>query len=206
MGKTSAHFSECLFRFLKNQEAFRHHHESRLQHERRLCNCDSANSRTFRDNRTKNAAFSVPNIPKRLLDALIAIFLVVFSFSIASLGRFSSHKAGADGDDIVSYLKTHTETTDDVLVLGNDVHYNIESNRFTKQRFFYQTPICFINPAFFAEFQTHILSDRPDYIVCTASREIFLQKEQIHSLLNEIAPSYDKIPLSDGYILKKHTK
>ena len=142
--------------------------------------------------------FSI-TFPKHLLFTFSTIFLCTFIFSISQLYRFSDNKSASS---IVSYLKANTQETDDVLVLGNDVHFNIEANRFTKQRFFYQSPICLINHAFFDEFQAQILSQKPDYIICPAVRVDFLQNEQLRTLLSELSPYYTEIPFTDGSILK----
>ena len=147
----------------------------------------------------KDSSFYFPKIPKHLFCALIACFLVLFVFSITQTKRFSSSKS----NDIVSYLKKNTEAADDVLVLGNDVHYNIDANRFTAQRFFYQSPICLINHAFFEEFESGILSKVPDYIVCPEVRKDFLEKEPFSSLLENISTQYEKLSFTDGYVLKR---
>ena len=137
---------------------------------------------------------------KRLFYVSMAVFGFVFLFGLTSLSR-NSKAAGAE-NDVIQYLKNNTLESNDVLVLGNSVVYNVASNRFSKQRFFYQRPIFQINVDFLAEFKESVFSQKPDYIVYPPKEETFT-KDAIIEVYEELTVDYEKISFNDGVIFKK---
>lgn len=141
----------------------------------------------------------------RIFCIALAVFVISFVFGGAHFVQ--NNKASRSENSIIQYLADNTRESDDVLVLGNAVAYNIASNRFTKQRFFYQLPILAINHDFFDEFKEQVFSEKPDYIVYLDTTKKSIQETASYAIFNalieELVERYEKIYFEDGIIFKK---
>ena len=73
--------------------------------------------------------------------------------------------AGKSIDSINEYLCSDTTKEDDVLVLGNKVLTYINSDRHTKNKFFYQVPPIDVSDKLYQEFISELESNPSDYII-----------------------------------------
>lgn len=93
-------------------------------------------------------------------------------------------------DEVDQFVLTNTSENDDVLFIGNNVRYNLFTNRNTRNKYVYQTPPIDLSENVYNDFIDEILKIKSDYIV-------FVEKnENIHSVLSNIQEykhfEYDK--------------
>ena len=144
----------------------------------------------------KNKGISNLSFNRKFNIGIGLMFILALGLCILSLSRLSDKKVS--DSDIVKFLINNTQENDDILVLGNNVRYNLLSNRCTKQRFFYQVPILGIDESMHEEFLQNLEGSNPDYIVCPEAGLVKIL--QLESFLT----NYKEIPLSNGaiYMLK----
>lgn len=78
---------------------------------------------------------------------------------------------------IVNYLKSTTTPEDDVLVINGYGIFNLLSNRYTEQRFFYQHPLE-VYSVYYDQFFDELGKTRPDVIVFVESRDTYDRQKQ----------------------------
>lgn len=70
-------------------------------------------------------------------------------------------------EPLAEYIEAHSDTDDDVLVIGNRVITYLESNRTTKNKFFYQAPPVTVSDKLYAEFMQELDAKQPDLVIIT---------------------------------------
>lgn len=134
----------------------------------------------------------------------LAVGLGLFAIVSVLAMNFPVHQRSDESDTIVRFLREETAADDDVLVLGNDVTYNIQSSRFTKQRFFYQTVIL-LNRALWQEFEIKFFSSFPDYVVvCNARKDYLSTENRFNDILTALDKNYTKHICSDGDVYVRY--
>ena len=78
---------------------------------------------------------------------------------------------------IITYLKSTTAAEDDVLVINGYGIFNLLSDRYTTQKYFYQHPLE-VYSAYYDEFFDSIGDNKPDVILFVESRETFAQQKK----------------------------
>lgn len=100
-------------------------------------------------------------------------------------------RVGKQPNEICEYFTKETSTDDDVLILGNDVNYYLQTNRSTNNKFFYQYPPIEVSEKIYAEFIEQ-LNDKPsDYIIDIANNP-FRSSESYKSILKYLNEECDK--------------
>lgn len=134
----------------------------------------------------------------------LAIGLGQFAIVSVLVMNFPVHQRSDKSGTIVRFLREETASDADVLVLGNNVTYNIQSSRFTKQRFFYQTVIL-LNRALWQEFEIKFFSSFPDYVVvCNARKDYLSAENRFNDILTALDKNYTKHICSDGDVYVRH--
>lgn len=82
----------------------------------------------------------------------------------------AGYNGGAALTQASEYLAEHTEETDDVLALGNNCRYYLESGRSTENKFFYQTPPINVSDELYAEFLDDLMAEQPECILVPGER------------------------------------
>ncbi len=80
-------------------------------------------------------------------------------------------------DEVVAYLKNETSEDDNVLILGNYCVYYLQSDRFSQNRFFFQTPIINNSDRVYQEFLEELAEDMPDVIILIEKKEEILAED-----------------------------
>lgn len=93
------------------------------------------------------------------MTAIAAGFFVI-QLAVAVLGG-----NGSNMSELAAYLQENTAETDNVLIVGNSCNGYLESNRTTKNKFFYQTPPINISDELYEEFVADITNEMPDTIL-----------------------------------------
>ncbi len=81
-----------------------------------------------------------------------------------------SYRGKEPDSELVTYLKDKTTESEDVLIIGNNCTSYLESNRFTKNKFFYHTPPVNYSDDLYSEFQNAAKANPSDVIVVLGSR------------------------------------
>ena len=71
----------------------------------------------------------------------------------------------AEKHPMVQYVLSHTQSEDDVLVLGNSCWLYLTADRHTENRFFYQTPPVAVSEELKNEFMKSLREKRPDMVL-----------------------------------------
>ncbi len=79
--------------------------------------------------------------------------------------------------EMAAYLQENTAETDNVLIVGNSCNGYLESNRTTKNKFFYQTPPINISDELYEEFMEEITKEMPDTILVIGKKEDITAKD-----------------------------
>lgn len=101
---------------------------------------------------------------------------------------------------IIRYLQEETDPDADVLVLGNFVAYNIASERYTKQRFFFQDPVIQQYSVLQDAFTRDFTSNPPEYVVQQDYRRDWLSVCGLSEIESLLASSYDRKEFPEGYL------
>lgn len=96
-------------------------------------------------------------------------------------------------DSLQDYLLTNTNENDDVLILGNSVLKNINSNRYTKNKFFYQEPPIDVSDKLYEEFITELGSKSSDYIINLKSDDSLDKSEKKDSATDNNQSNHQKV-------------
>jgi hypothetical protein len=102
-----------------------------------------------------------------------SIGTVIYVFANTALEMINNPKSEPA---IVAYLKNTTSPDDDVLVVNGYGIFNLLSDRYTKQRFFYQHPLE-VYSVYYDEFFNSISASKPDVIVFVESRDTFIKQK-----------------------------
>lgn len=102
---------------------------------------------------------------ERYLIGIAGVFLVLQA--VVSLVSYT----GPAQSEIAAYIEEHTEETDEILVLGNDCRYYLETGRCASDKFFYQTPPINVSDALYEEFLEGFQTERPAVIVVIGDKD-----------------------------------
>jgi hypothetical protein len=126
------------------------------------------------------------NIPKSKAIVLIIIaFCLIGTMIYPTYGFYNKKTNASDNNEVVEYLVKSTQSEDDVLILGNSVAYYLESDRSTKNKFFYQFPPVTVSDKLYDEFIKELNDSPSDYIVRFGSHEGNENWARINDYLNE---------------------
>lgn len=103
---------------------------------------------------------------------------------IVVLNRFGYYPV--EMTEAAVFMKENTLPEDDVLVLGNNCRYYLESERSTNNRFFYQTPPIDVSETLYMEFIEELHTEKPDCIVVTGKKNS-AENGNYGKLLQELA-------------------
>ncbi|MGN1167821.1 MAG: hypothetical protein ACI4S2_15490 [Lachnospiraceae bacterium] len=73
--------------------------------------------------------------------------------------------------DAARYMREQTNPEDNVLVLGNNCIYYLEGERYTTNRYFYQTPVINVSDEHYEEFVQELRDTLPDEVFMIGVRE-----------------------------------
>jgi len=113
---------------------------------------------------------------KAFCRVLLAVAGAFFLVHAAENGLRGGTKEPAE---ISAYLMEHTASDADVLVIGNDCRYYLESGRVAQNRFFYQTPPINVSDEVYEAFFAELEEKQADVIVLIGEKDS-LKKEDNH--------------------------
>lgn len=119
----------------------------------------------------RELADSISLHKEKYMTAIAAGFFVI-QLAVSVLGGRAS-----DMSELAAYLQENTEKTEDVLIIGNSCNGYLESNRTTKNKFFYQTPPINISDELYEEFMTELANEMPDTILVIGEKKAAAAKE-----------------------------
>lgn len=128
----------------------------------------------------KTKEISMPIAKKRTLTFVIILSLLCVVL-YPSYFFYVKLKEPKTPDKLLDYLSSETSDGDDVLILGNKVYNYINSNRYTKNKFFYQEPPIDISDKLYEEFITDLVSEPSDYIINLKSEDSLYESEKSDS-------------------------
>ncbi len=108
---------------------------------------------------------------------------------------------------VTDYITANTSPDTDVYVLGGNGMYNIYSERYSGQKFFYQFPLTY-NDDLYAQFWEEMKKDPPDVIVVPSKWKEFDEMSDEERAVGVAAIRYDTDVFcsSNGYTLDKYEK
>ena len=112
-------------------------------------------------------------IPGFVLVVLAAFFL---QYKWANLIREPMMQSGGVGQ-LTEYIKDNSSEEDDVLIVGNDSKYYLLTDRYTKNKYFYQTPPIKISDDIYQEFMEEVEECDSELVVVMGDREACLERE-----------------------------
>lgn len=116
----------------------------------------------------------------------VPLFVGMFTAAIFVMALNIWKYSPADMTEAAVFLKENTAEKDNVLVLGNNCRYYLESGRSTDNRFFYQTPPIDVSEELYEEFMKEFDSHEPDCVVITGKKEN-LESGNYGKLLRKLA-------------------
>lgn len=143
----------------------------------------------------------------RRLTAAFTAAIIVFGLFVAAPSLSGYH-----GDSIVRYLKENTSPTDDVLIVGNSCRYYVLSDRYTRNRFIFQTQPTRISDALYADFLNEFEIHPSDVILVPQdSREEDLANESYFSRIFRLFDEHYRngeftLEEYDGFYLYRRVK
>ena len=112
-------------------------------------------------------------IPGLVLAVAAAYFL---QYKWANLIRESMMQTGGVSQ-LTEYISDNSEKDEDVLIIGNDSKYYLLADRYTKNKYFYQTPPIKINDKIYEEFMTELERCQSDLIIVMGDKTECLARE-----------------------------
>ena len=106
--------------------------------------------------------------------AMFAGFFLQYKW--ANLIRESMMQSGGVAQ-LTEYIKENSGEEDDVLIVGNDTKYYLLADRFTENKYFYQTPPIKINDEIYEEFMTELDRCQSELIVVMGNKEECLERD-----------------------------
>ena len=79
-------------------------------------------------------------------------------------------KKSSRSNMLVTFLNEKTKPDDDVLFIGNACAYYLISNRFTRNKYFYQIPPIAISDDLYEDFMIEVQKKPSDYVICFGDR------------------------------------
>ena len=147
-------------------------------------------------------------IPGLVLAVLAAFFL---QYKWANLIREPMMQAGGVSQ-LTEYIKDNSSEEDDVLIVGNDSKYYLLADRYTKNKYFYQTPPIKINDDIYKEFMEEVEECNSELIVVMGNKEACLEREDnlgaVYHYFEEQSASgaYSCETFEDFYVYKRVVK
>lgn len=140
----------------------------------------------------KTKEISIPLAKKRTLTFVVILSLLCVAFYPSY--RFSVKlREPKEPNELLDYLSSETSNEDDVLVLGNSVYTYINSNRYTKNKFFYQEPPIDVSDKLYEEFITELGSKTSDYIINLKSDDSLDKSEKKDSEADSNQSNHQKV-------------
>ncbi len=78
---------------------------------------------------------------------------------------------------LTEYIQENSSKDDDVLIIGNDSKYYLLADRYTENKYFYQTPPIKINDEIYNEFMSELKVHPSDLIIVMGNKEDCLERE-----------------------------
>ena len=95
---------------------------------------------------------------------------------------YAMYKIPVEDSPVIKYIKEKTTNDDDVLVLGNEVADYLLTDRTTKNKFFFQTPVN-ISDELFEELIEEMNSKPSDYILYPLGEDSGIKKRTEKKLM-----------------------
>ena len=106
--------------------------------------------------------------------AIMAAFFLQYKW--ANLIREPMLQSGGVSE-LTQYIKDNSSKEDDVLIVGNDSKYYLLADRYTKNKYFYQTPPIKINDEIYEDFMCELDRCQSDLIIVMGTKEECLERE-----------------------------
>lgn len=106
--------------------------------------------------------FKIKNVKMYQLIGILALVFIIFDIHLKR-PIITTTYASADGVD--NYIIKNTSKNDNVLIIGNRVCHYLYTNRFTENKFFYQTPPANISEEIYQDFLNEFNENLPDYLI-----------------------------------------
>jgi hypothetical protein len=107
--------------------------------------------------------------PEYVITGLISLFfLVQFGVSVLTYEPIPL-------SELAQYLQDETDPDDNVLMLGNNCIYYLEGNRYTTNRYFYQTPAINVSDELYDEFVQELEDTLPEAVFAVGDKASLLQ-------------------------------
>ncbi len=98
-------------------------------------------------------------------------------FFLAQLGLSVATYQPIPLSELAQYLQEQTKPEDNVLMLGNNCIYYLEGERYTTNRYFYQTPAINVSDELYEEFVEELEETLPEAVFMVGDREELLAVE-----------------------------
>jgi hypothetical protein len=98
-------------------------------------------------------------------------------FFVAEFANSFFRNGEPELSNVAVYLKENTSETDNVLMLGNNCVYYLQSGRYTKNRFCFQTPPINVSEKIYAEYQKDIEANMPDTVILTGDKKTIIDAD-----------------------------
>lgn len=99
------------------------------------------------------------------------ILVIVATVTVLLAGvNIVKYNGNGNISEAAAFLRENTSEGDDVLVLGNNSRYYLESGRKTENRFFYQTPPINVNDELYGEFEKELVTKMPVCVIVPGSK------------------------------------
>lgn len=111
--------------------------------------------------------------------------------------------------ELVDYISSHSAPEDDVLVIGNDAKYYLLADRYTRNKYFYQTPPIKLSDEIYTDFIKEIEQSPADLVVVMGEKkECLLRDDNLGNVYKyfenkAIAGEYQCYTFDNYYIYEK---
>ncbi len=136
----------------------------------------------------KTKAISMNVIKKRTV-ALVVLFCMLCLAFYPSYRFYAMLREPIVHNELFNYLSSKTTEKDDVLLLGNNVFDYLSSERYTKNKFFYQEPPINVSDKLYNDFISEIENIHSDYIINSKPKENLLSEPDN----KDIESNYQKV-------------
>lgn len=144
-----------------------------------------------------------------LVLAVVAVFFLQYKW--ANLIREPMMQAGGVSQ-LTEYIKDNSAEEEDVLIVGNDSKYYLLADRYTKNKYFYQTPPIKISDEIYEEFMEELEKCNSKLIVVMGDKETCMERDDnlgaVYQYLEEqsVSGRYCCETFEDFYVYKRVVK
>ena len=107
-------------------------------------------------------------------------------------------------ESMLTFVQENTKSDADVLMLGYNMRVYIISERYTKERFFYQLPILKIRSTYMQEFLQSVMHNPPDCVVVPENFKTYLNADiDFRFIADLLQDNYKKTEFDNGDVYIK---